>query len=124
MLQSIPASRLRAPIPTSFGKYYSTSFCLRLTPRSWLTKQAIGPNVPKSRRGPCRFFMRWRAAWTSTKAARSRLAKSEEHTSELQSLMRKPYAVFCLQKKNYYDHTQFLQYTILSMLIQLKHIYL
>src|SRR3546814_3331611 len=29
-------------------------------------------------------------------------ARSEEHTSELQSLMRISYAVFCLQKKNYY----------------------
>src|SRR3546814_4724807 len=28
------------------------------------------------------------------------LAKSEEHTSELQSLMRISYAVFCLKKKN------------------------
>src|SRR3546814_2376756 len=27
-------------------------------------------------------------------------ARSEEHTSELQSLMRTPSAVFCLQKKN------------------------
>src|SRR3546814_7986185 len=26
--------------------------------------------------------------------------RSEEHTSELQSLMRTPYAVFCLKKKN------------------------
>src|SRR3546814_6960870 len=29
------------------------------------------------------------------------LARSEEHTSELQSLMRISYAVFCLQKKKY-----------------------
>src|SRR3546814_1469866 len=28
------------------------------------------------------------------------LARSEEHTSELQSLMRISYAVFCLKKKN------------------------
>src|SRR3546814_3320419 len=28
------------------------------------------------------------------------LARSEEHTSELQSLMRSSYAVFCLKKKN------------------------
>src|SRR3546814_3054116 len=28
------------------------------------------------------------------------MARSEEHTSELQSLMRISYAVFCLQKKN------------------------
>src|SRR3546814_1327286 len=31
----------------------------------------------------------------------SGLARSEEHTSELQSLMRISYAVFCLKKKNY-----------------------
>src|SRR3546814_991489 len=30
-----------------------------------------------------------------------RVARSEEHTSELQSLMRISYAVFCLKKKNY-----------------------
>src|SRR3546814_2160297 len=29
------------------------------------------------------------------------MARSEEHTSELQSLMRISYAVFCLQKKTY-----------------------
>src|SRR3546814_1665090 len=29
--------------------------------------------------------------------------KSEEHTSELQSLMRTSYAVFCLKKKNKYN---------------------
>src|SRR3546814_4171736 len=32
--------------------------------------------------------------------ARSRQERSEEHTSELQSLMRISYAVFCLKKKN------------------------
>src|SRR3546814_6902858 len=31
-------------------------------------------------------------------------ARSEEHTSELQSLMRSSYAVFCLKKKNKTDH--------------------
>src|SRR3546814_6570728 len=31
--------------------------------------------------------------------------RSEEHTSELQSLMRISYAVFCLKKKNTYDTT-------------------
>src|SRR3546814_6916109 len=30
--------------------------------------------------------------------------RSEEHTSELQSLMRISYAVFCLKKKNNYKH--------------------
>src|SRR3546814_5396722 len=32
-------------------------------------------------------------------------ARSEEHTSELQSLMRSSYAVFCLKKKNTKIHT-------------------
>src|SRR3546814_6715734 len=36
-------------------------------------------------------------------------ARSEEHTSELQSLMRISYAVFCLKKKNttYTKHTHY-----------------
>src|SRR3546814_3814472 len=50
------------------------------------------------------------AAWTQYRAEADRLSllereakvatRSEEHTSELQSLMRISYAVFCLQKKN------------------------
>src|SRR3546814_3133930 len=32
--------------------------------------------------------------------------RSEEHTSELQSLMRIPYAVFCLKKNNNTTHTR------------------
>src|SRR3546814_9770044 len=39
-----------------------------------------------------------------------RLLRSEEHTSELQPLMRTPYAVFCLKKKTFQhnpeDHTR------------------
>src|SRR3546814_1869486 len=31
--------------------------------------------------------------------------RSDEHTSELQSLMRRSYAVFCLQKKRHNAHT-------------------
>src|SRR3546814_3970321 len=34
------------------------------------------------------------------RAPRSNTVRSEEHTSELQSLMRISYAVFCLKKKN------------------------
>src|SRR3546814_10691352 len=39
---------------------------------------------------------------TFTSAATEVPARSEEHTSELQSLMRISYAVFCLKKKNKY----------------------
>src|SRR3546814_4555687 len=34
----------------------------------------------------------------------SRIKRSEEHTSELQSLMRISYAVFCLKKQNFHLH--------------------
>src|SRR3546814_1540199 len=37
--------------------------------------------------------------------------RSEEHTSELQSLMRISYAVFCLKKKNYQHITTDMHYT-------------
>src|SRR3546814_1480147 len=37
--------------------------------------------------------------WASSPCIGSKLLRSEEHTSELQSLMRISYAVFCLKKK-------------------------
>src|SRR3546814_3668745 len=40
------------------------------------------------------------AAKTAPPAPRASTSRSEEHTSELQSLMRISYAVFCLKKKN------------------------
>src|SRR3546814_1007935 len=39
------------------------------------------------------------ARTTTTRVAGEPAARSEEHTSELQSLMRISYAVFCLKKK-------------------------
>src|SRR3546814_4228467 len=36
-------------------------------------------------------------------------SRSEEHTSELQSLMRNSYAVFCLKKKNKHTKTEAIQ---------------
>src|SRR3546814_2893105 len=43
------------------------------------------------------------------RASRRRSCRSEEHTSELQSLMRISYAVFCLKKKNH-TKTQHIQH--------------
>src|SRR3546814_5561257 len=39
------------------------------------------------------------------------LNRSEEHTSELQSLMRISYAVFCLKKKKNKNHQQYIRIT-------------
>src|SRR3546814_8336849 len=50
---------------------------------------------------------------------RHAMPRSEEHTSELQSLMRISYAVFCLKKKNKYR-----QYKTITYLIIKKDIHL
>src|SRR3546814_10543057 len=44
-----------------------------------------------------------RATWPLAAAL---VERSEEHTSELQSLMRISYAVFCLKKKKHNTHTK------------------
>src|SRR3546814_7734562 len=53
-----------------------------------------------------------------------RAGRSEEHTSELQSLMRISYAVFCLKKKNIqhtiYSLTLTYTSTVLSVYIKLQ----
>src|SRR3546814_7617355 len=48
--------------------------------------------------------------WMPVRSARSDSVRSEEHTSELQSLMRISYAVFCLKKKNKYESAVTLQH--------------
>src|SRR3546814_2140353 len=53
----------------------------------------------------CSRFINWRKLQTRRKFARTAETRprSEEHTSELQSLMRISYAVFCLKDKNRND---------------------
>src|SRR3546814_10475233 len=53
---------------------------------------------PKARRRPCGTPEANRSEGTCGGAVKE--VRSEEHTSELQSLMRISYAVFCLKKKN------------------------
>src|SRR3546814_9630327 len=64
----------------------------------------IGRTTARGLRGSTRGRRqwRWRPVWlVRVHWARSRdERRSEEHTSELQSLMRISYAVFCLKKKN------------------------
>src|SRR3546814_1369262 len=56
---------------------------------------------------------RWRGADAGDRTAR--LDRSEEHTSELQSLMRISYAVFCLKKKIHTTEHHVLNLTIESI---------
>src|SRR3546814_6391593 len=48
----------------------------------------------------CQEGLAWRKAAQSKTYQQHRQTRSEEHTSELQSLMRISNAVFCLKKKN------------------------
>src|SRR3546814_3750783 len=51
-------------------------------------------------------YFRTERRWQQLQRALEEDARSEEHTSELQSLMRISYAVFCLKKKkNKHQHT-------------------
>src|SRR3546814_9749152 len=52
---------------------------------------------------------RTRTGRTPARRRRGRAGRSEEHTSELQSLMRISYAVFCLKKKKTTNHQQQIQ---------------
>src|SRR3546814_5259865 len=56
--------------------------------------EAMAPGVPQGAGDPGRL-----GPTTEAPSASHASTKSEEHTSELQSLMRISYAVFCLKKK-------------------------
>src|SRR3546814_1079873 len=49
---------------------------------------------------PTERSMKWNSNREASRMDRANMQRSEEHTSELQSLMRISYAVFCLKKKN------------------------
>src|SRR3546814_8855390 len=55
----------------------------------------------RRRRARAQLPARPRSLVRRSEVHRRRVPRSEEHTSELQSLMRTPYAVFCLKKKTW-----------------------
>src|SRR3546814_5634473 len=59
------------------------------------------PSTPTAPRSACRrsCSKRWSKSSVGTDVMVRQRVRSEEHTSELQSLMRISYAVFCLKKK-------------------------
>src|SRR3546814_17457425 len=97
----------------SFCLYHGSLSCffflmIRRPPRSTRT-DTLFPYTTLFRSGSCAAPLREHRAWGRSPKARSSispiftsiLARSEEHTSELQSLMRISYAVFCLKKKKF-----------------------
>src|SRR3546814_10766096 len=73
---------------------------IRRPPRSTRTDTLFPSTTLFRSRGCCRPRKRsnWRVA-AKRRLSKLTSARSEEHTSELQSLMRSSYAVFCLKKK-------------------------
>src|SRR3546814_4564527 len=81
-VNSIPGTAIaRAAIPAS--GWHQTSWT------SPATASPVQPPIPSQAEG----------TWIYNMRAVSPCLRSEEHTSELQSLMRISYAVFCLKKK-------------------------
>src|SRR3546814_4134581 len=78
------------------------AFAISTTPS--ITNAAIAPNCTAPQHGPRPLPLFLKMLWQ----------RSEEHTSELQSLMRISYAVFCLKKKkkNIVTSEQVLTYTL------------
>src|SRR3546814_2167423 len=95
-------SAMRVSRPTGSRGFMTIVWCGR----------CVGSSTPRARAGVC--GTGGREAEIRAGAARrywmklvSTTVRSEEHTSELQSLMRISYAVFCLKKKKkqQYTHT-------------------
>src|SRR3546814_12222594 len=81
---------------------YSIFFFLmiRRPPRSTRTDTLFPyTTLFRSRQRMAKFLPRSSSRWASKSAELLSIERSEEHTSELQSLMRISYAVFCLKKK-------------------------
>src|SRR3546814_11175079 len=70
-----------------------------LFPYTTLFRSTLSPVVPKQWIRECSGYILVYAVDDESSFARLTKIRSEEHTSELQSLMRISYAVFCLKKK-------------------------
>src|SRR3546814_8948345 len=81
--------------PTRSKRTRSSGSCLQLNswPEAWPQQTIAWASLG-------RLIRPLQPSITLTSATHRGLWRSEEHTSELQSLMRNSYAAFCLKKKN------------------------
>src|SRR3546814_8630992 len=91
--------RLRLVGSGSIGRLVLTAIGGRRTLRSLRVGLLLGGALHDVKQG----LLLRRAFSVSARVGRARGVRSEEHTSELQSLMRISYAVFCLKKKNQHN---------------------
>src|SRR3546814_7392690 len=89
-------------------------------PYTTLFRSTAPPSLAAKAKGPPE--RAFRKLWKPKKAqALATCCRSEEHTSELQSLMRISYDVFCLKKKNTTDNNSINQNTINTTLPALQN---
>src|SRR3546814_11595728 len=95
LFRSHPAPGRRTPLTTARRRRRRHGRSGRRA--GWRRPARRGPRSPRGRPVP---------------GGAARRARSEEHTSELQSLMRISYAVFCLKKKKIYTYAVTNHFTI------------
>src|SRR3546814_5081607 len=104
----------RPPRSTSTDTLFPYTTLFRSRGRGRPARAPGGPALQRDRAVPAHLPAAARDAGRdvqgATRVRRQRLGdggavRSEEHTSELQSLMRISYAVFCLKKKKYIYHS-------------------
>src|SRR3546814_3564092 len=95
----------RPPRSTRTDTLFPYTTLFRSDTQAWLSRQPNDTATEKVRTSLLLFFMKRTHAHTHAGQSWHVLdLRSEEHTSELQSLMRISYAVFCLKKKTKNTH--------------------
>src|SRR3546814_1188172 len=109
-IEKKPTHRKRAghsrPSPRTFRSRFSLFISASCASFSW--------SDPLARWPP---FLRAEAALNIPGIVKASAVRSEEHTSELQSLMTPSYAVICLQKKNNHYTLHLSLHTLLALLL-------
>src|SRR3546814_1617657 len=86
------------------------SMAMCRVPKNWATSPEVSGTVDSHSRPMAAEKISTLAALIGSSTKRA-MTRSEEHTSELQSLMRISYAVFCLKKKKQRKNTEKRQVT-------------
>src|SRR3546814_3826649 len=104
---AVPASRRR--IASAPDSAHAATSRHAPAPAGWTGRSAVHSRqqtTPARHRARIPMLRQHAAATPARRPALRAVWRSEEHTSELQSLMRNSYAVFRLKKKNKTKHTQ------------------
>src|SRR3546814_6824006 len=90
----------------AFCSRHRAALCFSLSSELGSAEREITPTIPAAIGNPPTNVRR--SIWRPPSYAQIVHKRSEEHTSELQSLMRISYAVFCLKKKKKIHQTEYI----------------